>query len=72
MKPLTFAVIATTVFLTLTAACTHNSKEPAITMENMHPQGAMQESPSIGGAMEDSHDGMTMDKPMMETTAEPR
>lgn len=66
MKPLTLSVIATTVFLILTTACTHRSMEPAATMESSHTLKSMQ----ADGSMDKSHDGVMMDKPMMETTAE--
>jgi len=66
MKPLTLSVIATTVFFILMTACTQHSMEPATTMENSHPMKSMQ----AVGSMDKSHDGVMMDKPMMETMAE--
>ena len=72
MKPLTLSVIATTGFLILTTACTHRSMEPAATMENSHPLTSMKAAGSMDGSMGKSHDGVMMDKPMMETPAEER
>lgn len=71
MKALTSIIIATTVFLTLTAACTHKPMEPSTTMKSEHHMEPMKGSGSMDGSMEKDHGSMMMDKPMVEKPADP-
>ena len=63
MKALTSIIIATTVFLTLTAACSHKPMEPSSTMKREHHMEPMKGSGSMDGSM-------MKDKPMMEKPAD--
>ena len=69
MKALTSIIIATTVFLTLTAACAHKPMEPAAPMKSAHHMEPMKGSGSMD-AMDKNHGSMMMDKPMMEKPAD--
>ena len=69
MKALTSIIIATTVFLTLTAACTHKPMEPSTTMKSEHHMEPMKGTGSMD-TMDKNHDTMMMDKPMMEKPAD--
>ena len=62
MKALTSIIIATTVFLTLTAACTHKPMEPSTTMKSEHPMEPMKGTGSMD-AMDKDHGSMMMEKP---------
>ena len=70
MKALTSIIIATTVFLTLTAACSHKQMEPSTTMKSEPHMESMKGSGSMDGSMEKNHGSMMMDKPMMEKPAD--
>lgn len=69
MKALTSIIIATTVFITLTAACSHKPMEPSSTMKSEHHMEPMKGSGSMD-AMDKNHGSMMMDKPMMEKPAD--
>lgn len=70
MKALTSIIIATTVLLTLTAACSHKPMEPSSTMKSEHHMEPMKGSGSMDGSMDKNHGSMMKDKPMMEKPAD--